>query len=155
MKLDKVDLKILQFIQGDIPLTANPFQELAKSLNMSEQDIVNRIKSWQESGIVRRFGAVLRHQKAGYNTNAMVAWFIEENEADNIGKIMADHPRISHCYLREVPEEFRYNLFTMIHATSQEDLEEVISHISKTTKIEDYAILQSIKEYKKTSMKYV
>ncbi len=155
MKLDKIDLEILKFIQGDIPLTPNPFHKLADSLNTTEEDIINRIKKIQAKGIIRRFGAVLRHQKAGYNTNAMVAWLVDEKNADKIGEIMAQHPNISHCYLREVPPQFAYNLFTMIHAKSKQELEEIISSLSLTSNISNFAILRSVKELKKTSMKYL
>ncbi len=155
MNWDKTDKEILHFVQGDIPVTSNPFADLAASLDLTEEDIVKRIKTWQEKGIVRRFGAVLRHQKAGYNTNAMVAWLVDEEDADKIGKMMAEHPKISHCYLREVPQEFGYNLFTMIHAQNQQQLDEIVEHISQTTNLKNYKILQSLKELKKVSMKYV
>lgn len=154
-KLDKIDKQIIEFIQGDIPLTSNPFQELAQKINLSEEDIINRIKKMQEVGIIRRFGAVLRHQKAGYNTNAMVAWLVDEKDADQTGKLMAEHPRISHCYLREVPDEFGYNLFTMIHAKSDQQLDETIEYISNLVGIKDYRKLNSIRELKKVSMKYI
>lgn len=155
MVLEDKEKKILEFIQGDIPLVANPFQELAKSLDISEAEVIAKIKKWQDSGVIRRFGAVLRHQKAGYNTNAMVAWLVNDKMTDEIGEIMAEHPRVSHCYLREVPQDFRYNLFTMIHATSQDDLAKIIAHLSKVTNVKEYNILQSVKELKKTSLKYV
>lgn len=154
-KLDKIDKLIIEVIQSDIPLTSNPFQELAQKINVSEDEIVNRIKKMQEVGIIRRFGAVLRHQKAGYNTNAMVAWLVDEKDADRIGELMAEHPRISHCYLREVPEQFGYNLFTMIHAKSVDQLEETVEYISNLVGIKNYKILNSIKELKKVSMKYI
>ncbi|NLB89337.1 MAG: Lrp/AsnC family transcriptional regulator, partial [Syntrophomonadaceae bacterium] len=143
------------FIQGDIPLTENPFRELAEKINLSEEEIINRIKNMQEIGIIRRFGAVLRHQKAGYNTNAMVAWLVDEKDADRVGKLMAEHPRISHCYLREVPEEFGYNLFTMIHATSVQQLHDTVEYISNQVDLKSYKILNSLKELKKVSMKYI
>lgn len=155
MNLEKLDRQILQFIQGDLPLVSNPFAELAKSLDVAEEDIVKRIKSLQEVGIIRRFGAVLRHQKAGYNTNAMVAWLVDEKDADRIGNLMAEHTQISHCYLREVPEEFGYNLFTMIHAKSQPQLDDIIEYIAKLTGLNDYKVLKSLKELKKVSMKYI
>lgn len=154
-QLDIIDKNIIEFIQGDIPLTDNPFQELAEKINLSEEEIVNRIKNMQEAGLVRRFGAVLRHQKAGYNTNAMVAWLVDEKDADKAGELMAKHPRISHCYLREVPEEFGYNLFTMIHAKSAQQLDETVEYISKSVGIKSYKILNSLRELKKVSMKYI
>ncbi len=155
MKMDKLDQEILKFIQADLPLTSNPFQGLANSLNITEKEIINRIQTWQDQGIVRRFGAILRHQKAGYDNNAMVAWMVDETEADKAGQIMAGHPNISHCYLRDVPSDFAYALFTMIHARSEKELEEIISNISKETEIKDFTILKSMQELKKTSMQYV
>ncbi|HZK43668.1 MAG TPA: Lrp/AsnC family transcriptional regulator [Syntrophomonadaceae bacterium] len=155
MSWDVIDKKILEFLQGDIPLVTNPFHELAKSLDITEENLVNRIKYLEENGVVRRFGAVLRHQKAGYDTNAMVGWLVDEDDADRVGALMAEHPRISHCYLRDVPEEFAYNLFTMIHAKSQQQLDETLEYVSKLVGINDYKVLKSIKELKKVSMKYI
>lgn len=155
MNEDKISKEILKFIQGDIPLTSNPFADLAASLNIPSDEVVNRIKILQEKGIIRRFGAILRHQKAGYNTNAMVAWQVEEDDADRVGLLMAKSPNISHCYLREVPPEFGYNLFTMIHAQSAQHLDEIIKQAAETTNVKDYIILKSVKELKKVSMKYI
>lgn len=155
MNEDKISKEILKFIQGDIPLTSNPFADLAASLNIPSDEVVNRIKILQEKGIIRRFGAILRHQKVGYNTNAMVAWQVEEDDADRVGLLMAKSPNISHCYLREVPPEFGYNLFTMIHAQSAQHLDEIIKQAAETTNVKDYIILKSVKELKKVSMKYI
>ncbi len=155
MNEDKISKEILKFIQGDIPLTSNPFADLAASLNIPSDEVVNRIKMLREKGIIRRFGAILRHQKAGYNTNAMVAWQVEEDDADRVGLLMAKSPNISHCYLREVPPEFGYNLFTMIHAQSAQHLDEIIKQAAETTNVKDYIILKSVKELKKVSMKYI
>lgn len=151
---DKINQEIIKFIQGDIPLTAHPFEDLAVSLNIPSTEVVTRIKLMQEKGIIRRFGAIIRHQKAGYNTNAMVAWQVEIDDADRVGQLMAASPNISHCYLREVPPEFGYNLFTMIHAQSEQQLEEIIKQAAEQTNIQKYIILKSIKELKKVSMKY-
>jgi len=42
----------------------------------------------------------------------------------------------------------------MLHATSQEQCEEVAVEISKVTGINDYAMLYSTREYKKTRVRY-
>jgi len=155
MSNDSIDRSIIGLIQGDIPLESRPFESLAKELKMSEQEIVARLRTLQKNGIIRRWGAVLRHQKAGYVANAMVAWKVAPDRADEAGNIMARFSEVSHCYLREVPETFGYSLFAMVHAHSDEQLLELIIAISEKTGLSDYQVIRSLREFKKASMKYV
>ena len=87
--------------------------------------------------------------------NAMAAWKVEPEKADLAGRQMAEFPEVSHCYLRQVPNSFPYNLFTMIHARSDAQLSEIIARAADETELNDYLIIKSLKEYKKASMKYV
>jgi Transcriptional regulators len=155
MTCDEIDKTIISLLQGDLPLEPRPFQGLAQQLNLSEQEIVERIIKMQEKGILRRWGAILRHRQAGYLVNAMVAWKVEPARADEAGRLMAEFSEISHCYLRKVPDSFAYNLFAMVHARHDEELRQVIEEISERTGIRAYAVIKSLKEYKKASMKYV
>jgi DNA-binding Lrp family transcriptional regulator len=155
MNYDKDDKKILKLLQGDLPLESRPFQELAQVMNITEDDIISRVLNLREKGTIRRWGAVLRHRQAGFVANAMVAWKAGPEQVDEVGNIMAGFREISHCYLREVPNEFGYNMFTMIHARSSKELREFIEKVSKKTGITDYIIIKSIKEFKKASMVYI
>jgi len=152
---DAIDRDIIALLQGDLPLESRPFHKLAQQLNMSEQEIVERMIKMQQKGILRRWGAILRHQQAGYLANAMVAWKVAAAQADEAGKVMAGYKEISHCYLRKVPDSFAYNLFTMVHAHSEHELRQLLSDVSEHTGIEDYSVIKSLKEYKKASMKWV
>jgi DNA-binding Lrp family transcriptional regulator len=151
---DEIDKHIIAFIQGDIPLESRPYNKLADKLRISEDEVQARIHKMMSKGLLRRFGAVLRHQKAGFDSNAMVAWGVEEEEADEKAQLMAGHDEVSHCYLRETPPEFGYNLFTMIHARNEKELQAIISRISSETGLSRYTVIKSIKEFKKTSMTY-
>jgi len=152
---DSIDRDIIALLQGDLPLESRPFCELAQQLNISEQEIVERIRKMQQQGILRRWGAVLRHQQAGYLANAMVAWKVESAQADKAGKVMAGFKEISHCYLRKVPNTFAYNLFAMVHAHNEDELIQLVREVSQRVNLEDYKVIRSLKEYKKASMKYV
>ncbi|MGI6413933.1 MAG: Lrp/AsnC family transcriptional regulator [Syntrophomonadaceae bacterium] len=154
MRLDHKDIEILKYIQTDLSLESNPFKTLADRIGLSEEDIVLRIKTLKSKGVLRRFGAVLRHQKAGFTENAMVAWKVGSEQCDEIGGIMAQFDEISHCYLREVPPDFDYNLFTMIHARTADELNRIIDKVSMQTGLTDYKVLKSVRELKKESMVY-
>lgn len=152
---DPIDRNIIRLLQGDIPLQSHPFLELAQTLNITEGEIVERIRALRQNGMLRRWGAVLRHRQAGYVANAMVAWQVEPERADEAGQIMAGFNEISHCYLREVPDTFTYSLFTMLHARSDEELVDLVSRVSQRTGLNDFLVIKSLKEFKKASMKYV
>lgn len=155
MQLDRIDQAIIRLVQADLPLAPHPFYELAESLEISEGEIVDRIENLARSGIIRRWGAVLRHQQAGFTANAMVAWRILEVDADEAGQIMSQYAQVSHCYLRQVPAEFGYNLFAMFHAHSELELSKLVEEVAAKTGIQDYAVITSLKEFKKVSMRYV
>lgn len=148
------DGKIIEFLQGDIPLDTNPYKELADSLQMSEDEIVNRIITLMENSVIRRFGAVLRHHKAGYKANAMVAWRVDEKQQDKVGQLFSEFKAVSHCYLREVDKRFPFNLFTMVHALKEDELYVLIKKMSEVSNCKKYIILKTLEEFKKTSMIY-
>lgn len=155
MPYDSIEREIMRFLQGDIPITPRPYQELAEKLGLGEDEIAARIRGLKEKGFLRRMGAVLRHRRAGFAVNAMVAWQPgSEEEAEQAGKIMAGYQEVSHCYMREVPPDFDYSIFSMIHVRTEERLAEIIGDISGRTGIEKYLVLRSTHELKKESMRY-
>lgn len=112
------------------------------------------IKSSREDGLIRRIGAAVRPDHLGYVANALVVWQVAEDRVDEVGTALAEMREISHCYERECPPNWPYNLFTMIHARSDEELENIIADISERLSPGQYKILRTVKELKKTSMRY-
>ena len=113
------------------------------------------LRSMKEDGSIRRFGASLKHQKAGFTHNAMVAWKVDKNAVDAIGEQAAEHPLISHCYYRPSPAaDWPYELYTMIHGRHPEEYKEVVEELRRTTPLREFAVLESLREMKKTSMTY-
>jgi len=152
--LTELDKKIIASIQGDIPITERPYLEIAEHLGISEELLLERLEKLCDEGVIRRFGATLRHQKSGYEANAMVAWQVDEADIDSVGERMAAFREVSHCYRRNPPNDWPYNLYTMIHAIDEASCREIARSISIETSIDNYTILFSREELKKTSMEY-
>lgn len=152
--IDDVDKRVIQLIQGDLPLDLRPFAVLAVKAGISEEEFVERVASLKKRGIIRRFGATLRHQEAGFSSNAMVAWIVPEERIEEVGKTMARFRAVTHCYQRKTSKGWPYNLYTMIHGDNREECYELAKKISRKAGIQDYILLFSEKEFKKTSMKY-
>lgn len=146
--------QIIAEFQGDMPITERPYLTIAQRLGITEEALLETLREFCESGIIRRFGATLRHQKSGYAANAMTAWTVDEGRVENVGEQMASFVQVSHCYSRNPTPEWPYNLYTMIHGKDEESCRAVAEEISEKTSVTSYTILFSRKELKKTSMVY-
>ena len=152
-KLNNEKKKVAHFIQHDIPLVSSPFDDIGSSCGLTADEILNISQSFLEKGIMRKFGAILRHQKTGYVKNALVAWSVSDEQTEKTGNIFASFPFISHCYERKPAFREKYNIFTMLHSQNTNILS-LVKDMAAATDIHDYLILESIQEYKKTSPEY-
>ncbi len=151
--LSKTEIKIAQQIQGDIPLVKRPFRRIGKKIGISEEDVVAGIKGLMKRGIIRKFGATLRHHRVGFTNNIMVIWAVPEQQCEETGRTFASFEEISHCYERTPPFEEKYNIYTMIHLKENKQ-EELIEKLIAATGIKDFKVLLTEEEFKKSSMEY-
>jgi len=56
--LNKLDIKLLNLIQENFPLVPEPFAELARQLNITEEEVIRRLNSLKEQGTIKHLGAV-------------------------------------------------------------------------------------------------
>lgn len=152
-KITDREKKLAYLIQSDLPPVSNFFQSTAARSDMSERDILSGIRSFKEKGILRKFGAILRHQKAGFGKNALVVWSLPPQDVESAGRKFADLPFVSHCYERNPAFQNKYNLFTMLHG-KENDIAHLIDAMSRLIHSSDFLILESLQEYKKTSPEY-
>ena len=154
--LSKLDKRIIGLITRDIPLTKKPFKALADSLGIEERVLLARIRSFKKNGLMRKFAAILNHKKIGFRYNAMVVWNVPGKLIDKTGNIMASFDEVSHCYQRQKPRGWDYNLYSMIHGKTRKECFAVVKKISaKAGTNIDHMALFSFKEEKKAGAKYL
>jgi len=152
--LNELEKKVIAAIQGDIPICERPYRELAERIGLSEDTFLATLAELRRRDLIRRFGATLRHQKSGYAANAMGAWQVPETRVEEVGRLMAACRQISHCYRRNPTGDWPYNLYTMIHAESEDACWDIARGLSRQTGVESFTLLFSRRELKKTSMSY-
>ena len=152
--LTELEKNIITAIQGDIPITERPYLEIAEKLGISEDQLLKQLSALCRTGVIRRFGATLRHQKSGFEANAMAAWQVDGNRIAGVGEKMASYAAVSHCYRRNPTDQWPYNLYTMVHAKDEASCREIVRKMSMETAIKTYTLLFSRRELKKTSMAY-
>jgi DNA-binding Lrp family transcriptional regulator len=125
--VDDTDRRLLAAIQGGLPLVPRPYAAVAAGLGLAEGEVIARLARLQQSGVIRRFGVVVRHHELGYAANAMVVWDVPEEQVRELGRCLAGFDFITLCYRRprRLPQ-WRYNLYCMIHGR---DREEVRAHL--------------------------
>ncbi|MEW5734547.1 MAG: Lrp/AsnC family transcriptional regulator [Thermodesulfobacteriota bacterium] len=152
--LTDLEKRLIGKIQGDMPIVPEPYEQMGQELGVSGRTVVEILQKLSRSGVMRRFGATLRHQASGYSANAMVAWKVCDERLEEVGALFSDSPGVSHCYHRPPKGAWPYNLYTMVHARSVEEVHSMAKAMSEASGIGEYSVLFSRKELKKTSMEY-
>jgi DNA-binding Lrp family transcriptional regulator len=153
MLTDK-EKKIIRGLQRDLPVCARPFLEVARELDLEEEVLAAEIQALMDRGYIRRFGATIRHRISGFQANAMAAWAVPEADVARVGAQMAAVREVTHCYERETSDGWPYNIFTMIHGRTQAECEAIARGMAAASGIQDYVLLFSDAELKKTTMRY-
>ncbi|WP_297216565.1 winged helix-turn-helix transcriptional regulator [uncultured Desulfovibrio sp.] len=152
---NETERAILRIVQADLPDSLTPYADIAAQTGSSENDVLALLQQLKDEGAIRRFGASIKHQRTGWNHNAMVAWKVEEDKVEECGSIAAKNAHISHAYYRPSPaEDWPYTFYTMIHGRSDQECLDVVDQMAASAPLGEHIILRSLKELKKISMTY-
>ncbi|HXV45215.1 MAG TPA: AsnC family transcriptional regulator [Nitrososphaera sp.] len=154
VQLTERDKEFIRELQKDLAVVQEPFKDLADNLCITTKELFAKAKEYESIGIMRRYAAILRHRDAGFVANGMVVWSVPEDKIDEVGFKLAAFPQVSHCYRRPVYPDWKFNLFSMVHARSLAAAEKMAVEMSETIGIKDYKILFSSREFKKERVKY-
>jgi len=150
-------LALRSAIEKGLPTHLSPYQVIAEQLALTEQQVLMQISLWQEEGLIRRFGLVIKHRKLGYDANAMVVWNIPNDDMDKVAQELAKCEPVSLCYQRprRLPD-WPYNLFCMIHGTDRALVLQQISQITEQLGLKSIEkdVLFSFKAYKQHGARY-
>lgn len=148
------DKEFIRELQKDLEIVDNPFSKAAQKLGMTEEQIFEKLKHYEEIGVMRRFAAILRHRDVGFVANGMIVWKVPEERISEVGEKLGSFPQVSHCYQRPVYPDWPYNVFSMIHCKSEDEAKEVSKTIQNQINVDEYTILFSAREFKKTRVEY-
>ena len=152
---DPFDIALVHWAQVDA-VGEYPFEDGAKQIaaetgddSVDEARVLQRLNELKACGVIRRFGAFVHHRKLGYTFNGMAAWNAPTDRIDKLGKRFAALPYVSHCYRRTSAPSWPYNLYAMVHATTQAELDGYIDEMKQLAGLEP-CVLVSTKEFKKS-----
>jgi DNA-binding Lrp family transcriptional regulator len=139
VNLTEKQFAIIRKLQKPLPLVSQPF----------EKSEIAEIRSLYEKGIIRRIAGIVNYRRLGFTENTMLVMNIEPSEIDDFAAELVGFKQLSHCYHRRPAEGFDYNLFAMLHGTSRNELNSVISEITHRPAVNSFRLLPTVTELKK------
>jgi len=141
--MDAIDKAILNRIQSDFPITPRPFLAIAEELELTENEVLERISGLKEIGIIRRIGGNFVPNKLGY-VSTLCAAKVPENKIELFAEIVNRYPGVTHNYLRENI----FNVWFTFIAPSMEEIEQHIEEIARESGISEILNLPATKVFK-------
>ncbi|MBL4750533.1 MAG: Lrp/AsnC family transcriptional regulator [Amylibacter sp.] len=124
MKIDATDRRLIAATQSGLPLTAAPYDEVARWLKIEAAEVIRRLQALKDAGVIRRIALAPNHYALGMIANGMSVWDVNDSEVSVLGAKLGALDFVSHCYLRpRALPDWPYNLFAMIHGDTREQVE--------------------------------
>ncbi|MCV2873491.1 AsnC family transcriptional regulator [Defluviimonas sp. WL0050] len=124
MTIDATDRRLINATQSGLPLTPEPFAEIASWLGLTEDEVIDRLSAMQARGVIRRIALAPNHYALGVTANGMSVWDVADDQAETLGAKVGALDYVSHCYLRpRALPDWPYNLFAMIHGRDRAEVE--------------------------------
>ncbi|HMM07849.1 MAG TPA: AsnC family transcriptional regulator [Paracoccus solventivorans] len=154
--LDPTDRRIVKATQAGLPLTPAPYAAVAEALALTEAEVIARLASMQERGIVRRIAVAPNHYALGMTANGMSVWDVADDRISELGAQVGALPFVTHCYQRpRALPGWPYNLFAMLHGGSRAEVEAKRDEVAALlgTACRSHDILYSTRILKKTGLR--
>lgn len=141
--MDELDRRLLNLIQEDFPLTAEPFAELGEALGIDAAEVLERIGRLRAAGVIRRIGAIFDLRRLGYASTLCAARVPEAQVAAFVAAVNA-RPGVTHNYRRDDA----YNVWFTLIAPGEEALAAELERIKDETGIDEILSLRATRTFK-------
>lgn len=149
--------RLVAALQEGLELVSRPYAVVATRAGLTEAEVLETLADWVASGLVRRFGVVVRHHELGFGANAMCVWDVPDGSVSALGKALAGEAAVTLCYRRaRVPPQWRFNLYCMLHGRERAAVMGELTGIEARHGLRRYPgnVLFSIRRFKQTGARY-
>jgi len=134
--MDESDYRILDALQNEFPLSERPYEVLAERLEISGDEVWERMQGLVEEGVIRRMGASLDSRKLGYSST-LAAISVPVERVDEAAAVVGGYSEVTHSYLRD--DEF--NIWFTVIAPDNDRIAAILEEIRCTLSLEETAVL--------------
>ena len=139
--MDEIDRKIVNLLQSGFPICPRPYRQSAIELGITEDELIHRLGSLLDEGILTRFGPLYHaEQMGGALTLAAVA--APPEQFDRIAGIINTFPEVAHNYARD----HWLNMWFVIATETPEQVQQTLTNIEQLTGLKVFN-MPKINEY--------
>jgi len=137
-ELTQIDRDLINLMQDDLPLVSRPFQKAAANLGLEEAEIVNRLLSLRDAGILTRFGPFFDAEALG-GAFCLCAMAVPEDRFEAVLTKVNAFDEVAHNYQRD----HKLNMWFVLATEDQTAIENTAKAIERET---GYSVLLFPKE---------
>ena len=141
LQLDALDRKIVNGLQGGFPICERPYAEAAERLGLEEAELIERIRSLVERGLLSRFAPLFNAEALG-GAVCLCALAVPQDRFEAITEVVNAHPEVAHNYARD----HALNMWFVLATEEPARIEEVAAAIEAETGLTVYR-MPKIEEY--------
>ena len=134
--MDEIDYRILDELQNNFPLDPKPYEIMSDKLNISREQLTERLRQLMTDGVIRRLGASFDSCKLGF-CSTLAAISVKDDLVSQVSEMMEGYPEITHSYLRKD----RFNIWFTIIASDNERIDNILKEIQAALSLEKSQIL--------------
>jgi DNA-binding Lrp family transcriptional regulator len=141
--MDDVDKAMVNEIQSDFPITTRPYRELGKRFELSEEEVLERLKRLKAEGVIRRIGGNFDSKSLNF-TSTLCAAKVPKQKMDRFVEVVNSYPGVTHNYLRN----HDYNVWFTFIAQNVLLIDKALDEISGATGVTEIINLPAVKQFK-------
>jgi len=139
--MDDLDRSIINHLQDGFPIVAEPYAEIARRLDIDEQELIGRLKALLDEGLLSRFGPLFNAERMG-GALSLCAIAVPPERFEAVTTMVNAYPEVAHNYARE----HRLNMWFVLATESEDRIQEVIAEIERQSCLPVYH-LPKLQEY--------
>jgi DNA-binding Lrp family transcriptional regulator len=139
--LDQSSRDIINALQYGFPISDRPYRDAAESLNMSEDELLKRIKTLLDRGILTRFGPLYHAENMG-GALSLCAMKIPAAQFDEVAEKVNAFSQVAHNYERD----HALNMWFVLATQTSEEKNQTLKQIEQETGFQIYDMPKE-KEY--------
>ena len=128
VNIDDIDRAILNRIQSDFPLTPRPYLTIGQELEISEGDVLKRVRRLKDAGIIRRIGGNFTPHALGF-VSTLCAAKVPPDKINQFAEVVNRYPGVTHNYRRDNT----FNVWFTFIAPSMDEIESNLKQIAAET----------------------
>jgi DNA-binding Lrp family transcriptional regulator len=125
---DATDRRIINALQGGLPLVEEPYRQVAAALDLTEAELLSRLRSMLDAGILTRFGPMFQVERLG-GAFVLAALAVPEADFDRVAGLVNALPEVAHNYRRE----HTYNMWFVLATETPAGIGQAVACIEAAT----------------------